>query len=153
MLCALDSLELVSCLLAQKCLPSVYACTPGTCLPLLPRRCTLQQLLPPVVSWCTGGICDCFCTGDTLFLLGCGRTFEGTHEQMWDSLKKLLPLPDDTRVFCAHEYTQSNARFAVHIDPGNAVLAQRKEQIESMRKQASAMTLQVCRAESDQAGP
>ncbi|MEW5299159.1 MAG: hypothetical protein WDW38_005048 [Sanguina aurantia] len=73
--------------------------------------------------------------GDTLFLLGCGRTFEGTHEQMWDSLKKLLPLPDDTRVFCAHEYTQSNARFAVHVDPGNAALAQRKERIDSLRKQ------------------
>ena len=54
--------------------------------------------------------------GDTLFALGCGRLFEGTPEQMWDSLQRLAALPDDTRVYCAHEYTASNARFALTVD-------------------------------------
>jgi len=54
--------------------------------------------------------------GDTLFALGCGRLFEGTAEQMWTSLKRLAALPDDTRVYCAHEYTASNARFALSVD-------------------------------------
>jgi hydroxyacylglutathione hydrolase len=59
-----------------------------------------------------------FC-GDTLFALGCGRLFEGTAEQMWDSLSKFKVMPDDTRVYCAHEYTQANARFAVTVEPDN----------------------------------
>ncbi|MCR5873407.1 hydroxyacylglutathione hydrolase [Phenylobacterium sp. J426] len=54
--------------------------------------------------------------GDTLFALGCGRLFEGTPEQMWASLQRLAALPDDTRVYCAHEYTASNARFALSVD-------------------------------------
>ena len=54
--------------------------------------------------------------GDTLFALGCGRLFEGTPRQMWDSLQKLAALPDDTIVYCAHEYTASNARFALSVD-------------------------------------
>lgn len=56
--------------------------------------------------------------GDTLFALGCGRLFEGTPEQMWDSLQRLAALPDDTKVYCAHEYTASNARFALSVDDG-----------------------------------
>lgn len=62
-----------------------------------------------------------FC-GDTLFALGCGRTFEGTHTQMWQSLLTLRALPDDTTVYCAHEYTESNARFALSVDGGNQEL-------------------------------
>lgn len=54
--------------------------------------------------------------GDTLFALGCGRLFEGTAEQMWASLSRLAALPDDTAVYCAHEYTASNARFALSVD-------------------------------------
>lgn len=61
--------------------------------------------------------------GDTLFALGCGRLFEGTAEQMWTSLQKLAALPDDTRVYCAHEYTASNARFALSVDDGAALKA------------------------------
>ena len=53
--------------------------------------------------------------GDTLFALGCGRLFEGTPEQMWASLSRLAALPDDTRVYCAHEYTEANARFALSL--------------------------------------
>lgn len=59
--------------------------------------------------------------GDTLFALGCGRLFEGTPEQMWDSLQRLAALPDDTRVYCAHEYTASNARFALSVDDSPAL--------------------------------
>ncbi|MCP4924074.1 MAG: hydroxyacylglutathione hydrolase [bacterium] len=62
-----------------------------------------------------------FC-GDTLFSLGCGRLFEGTPEQMWTSLQRLCALPDETLVFCAHEYTLQNARFAQSLDPEDSPL-------------------------------
>ena len=61
--------------------------------------------------------------GDTLFALGCGRLFEGTPEQMWASLSRLTALPDDTAVYCAHEYTAANARFALTVDDGAALKA------------------------------
>lgn len=73
-----------------------------------------------------------FC-GDTLFALGCGRLFEGTAEQMWTSLSKFKDLPDDTMVYCAHEYTQANARFAVTVEPANADLAAYKAEIDRKR--------------------
>ena len=60
--------------------------------------------------------------GDTLFSLGCGRVFEGTYAQMWESLLALRALPDDTQVFCGHEYTEANGRFAASVDPNNADL-------------------------------
>lgn len=72
-------------------------------------------------------------TGDTLFALGCGRLFEGSAAQMWQSLQKLMALPDDVEVFCGHEYTQSNARFAVTIEPGNAELIRRAAEIDELR--------------------
>lgn len=78
-----------------------------------------------------------FC-GDTLFALGCGRLFEGTPDQMWNSLLKLRAMPDETLVCCAHEYTQSNARFAVTADPGNARLAARAAEIDAMRAKGEA---------------
>jgi len=59
--------------------------------------------------------------GDTLFALGCGRLFEGTPQQMWSSLQRLAALPDDTAVYCAHEYTASNARFALSVDDDPAL--------------------------------
>ena len=71
--------------------------------------------------------------GDTLFALGCGRLFEGTAEQMWTSLSKLAALPDDTRVYCAHEYTASNARFALSVDHDPA-LKTRADQIFAARE-------------------
>ncbi|MCR9096483.1 MAG: hydroxyacylglutathione hydrolase [bacterium] len=71
--------------------------------------------------------------GDTLFALGCGRLFEGTAEQMWDSLGKLRTLPPETVVYCAHEYTQANARFALSVDPENADLTRRVQEIDAMR--------------------
>ncbi|HWF76521.1 MAG TPA: hydroxyacylglutathione hydrolase [Caulobacteraceae bacterium] len=65
--------------------------------------------------------------GDTLFALGCGRLFEGQPEQMWASLSRLAALPDDTKVYCAHEYTASNARFALSVDPDPALKARADE--------------------------
>jgi hydroxyacylglutathione hydrolase len=73
-----------------------------------------------------------FCA-DTLFALGCGRVFEGTPPQMWASLSKLAALPGQTRVYCGHEYTLSNARFALTVDPDNAALARRAAEIEALR--------------------
>ncbi|MBI2254566.1 MAG: hydroxyacylglutathione hydrolase [Proteobacteria bacterium] len=73
-----------------------------------------------------------FC-GDTLFSLGCGRLFEGTPAQMWSSLLKLRALPDDTRIYCAHEYTQSNARFALTAEPENAALKAKAEKVATER--------------------
>lgn len=73
--------------------------------------------------------------GDTLFALGCGRLFEGTPSQMWTSLQKLLALPDQTRVYCAHEYTQANARFALTVDPENQDLHRRAREIDDRRSQ------------------
>jgi hydroxyacylglutathione hydrolase len=73
-----------------------------------------------------------FC-GDTLFIMGCGRTFEGTAAQMWNSLSKLKALPPETRVFCAHEYTQSNAKFALTVEPENRDLVARAAMIDAMR--------------------
>lgn len=71
--------------------------------------------------------------GDTLFALGCGRLFEGTAAEMWISLSKLMALPDDTTVYCAHEYTQSNARFALTVEPQNAALTARAKEIDAKR--------------------
>lgn len=71
--------------------------------------------------------------GDTLFALGCGRLFEGTAEQMWHSLSKFRAVPDDTLVYCAHEYTQANAKFALTVETDNAALKARAREIDAMR--------------------
>lgn len=76
---------------------------------------------------------DAVFTGDTLFALGCGRLFEGTPAMMWASLAKLTALPDATRVYCGHEYTQSNARFAGTVEGGNAALTARMREIDAVR--------------------
>ena len=75
--------------------------------------------------------------GDTLFALGCGRLFEGTAAQMWDSLSRLTALPDDTAVYCAHEYTASNARFALSVDSSPELKA-RTEAIFAARERGEA---------------
>ena len=67
--------------------------------------------------------------GDTLFSVGCGRVIEGTPEMMWNSLLKLRKLPDDTRVYCGHEYTAANVRFALTIEPNNPALRARAEEV------------------------
>lgn len=73
-----------------------------------------------------------FC-GDTLFAMGCGRLLGGTAEQLWATLDRLRQLPDDTRIYCAHEYTQNNGRFALSMEPGNAALVRRMRQVDAAR--------------------
>lgn len=70
---------------------------------------------------------------DTLFALGCGRLFEGTAETMWQSLSRLMALPDDTAIYFGHEYTLANAHFAVTVDPENTALKERAAEIEETR--------------------
>jgi hydroxyacylglutathione hydrolase len=73
--------------------------------------------------------------GDTLFAMGCGRLFEGTPAQMWNSLQKIMQWPNDTKIYCAHEYTQMNAQFALTIEPHNTDLITRAENVDQLRKQ------------------
>ena len=70
--------------------------------------------------------------GDTLFSIGCGRVIEGTPEMMWQSLLKLRGLPDDTRIYCGHEYTKANIRFAKTIEPNNAALNARAAEVDKL---------------------
>jgi len=72
--------------------------------------------------------------GDTIFALGCGRLFEGTPEQMWDSLKAIRALPKDTQLYCAHEYTQANARFALTVETDNDALKAYAGDVDRKRK-------------------
>ena len=71
--------------------------------------------------------------GDSVFALGCGRMFEGEPEQFWASLSRIKALPPETLLYCAHEYTASNARFALHADPGNTALAAYADEIAAKR--------------------
>jgi len=71
--------------------------------------------------------------GDTLFSLGCGRLFEGTPEQMFANMQRLAALPGETRVYCAHEYTESNGRYALVAEPDNTALAERMEAVRTAR--------------------
>ncbi len=70
--------------------------------------------------------------GDTIFSLGCGRVIEGDHAMMWDSLKTLRALPDDTSLYCGHEYTLANGKFAITVDPDNAALKTRFAEVEKL---------------------
>jgi hydroxyacylglutathione hydrolase len=76
---------------------------------------------------------DALFVGDTLFSLGCGRVFEGTMEEMRLSLETLANLPGETNVYCGHEYTQANGRFAVTVDPENTLLRDRVKQVDELR--------------------
>ncbi len=78
-----------------------------------------------------------FC-GDTLFAMGCGRLFEGSTEQMWQSLNKIMKLPQNTQIYCAHEYTETNGRFAQTIEPKNADLKARMQQVKQLRSEKQA---------------
>ena len=71
--------------------------------------------------------------GDTIFAMGCGRLFEGTPGEMWASLSKIATLPPETRLYCAHEYTQSNAAFALSVDPHNEDLKTRAREVDKLR--------------------
>ena len=82
------------------------------------------------IAYAGGGVLLC---GDTLFSLGCGRLMEGTAADMFGSLQRLAALPPDTLVCCGHEYTQANARFALHADPTNAALQARAIEVDRLR--------------------
>lgn len=71
--------------------------------------------------------------GDTLFAMGCGKVFEGTPEQMHNSVQRIAALAEDTSLYCGHEYTLANGRFAAHVEPGNADIAARLAEVERMR--------------------
>lgn len=91
-------------------------------------------------------------TADALFALGCGRLLEGTAEMMAKSLARLAALPDPTRVYCGHEYTYANARFALTVDPDNADLVRRYDEVKRLRA-AGKMTLPTTIAEEKRTNP
>ena len=91
-------------------------------------------------------------TGDTLFSVGCGRVIEGTHAQMWHSLEKIAALPASTLIYCGHEYTQSNIRFALTVEPGNRALAARKAEVDALRAEGKP-TLPVSLAKELETNP
>lgn len=76
--------------------------------------------------------------GDTLFAMGCGRLFEGTPAQMFDNMQRLAALPPETRIYCAHEYTQSNARYALVAEPDNAAIVARMAEVDALRTRGEA---------------
>jgi hydroxyacylglutathione hydrolase len=90
--------------------------------------------------------------GDTLFAMGCGRLFEGTPEQMYASLGRLMQLSDDTKLYCAHEYTLGNARYAAMAEPDDAAVAERLSAVIAMRD-AGQMTVPTTVAEERATNP
>lgn len=97
---------------------------------------TPGHTLDHIAYWFAGD--ELVFAGDTLFSLGCGRVFEGTAPQMWASLQKLMALPPETRLYCGHEYTEANAKFALTIEPGNALLVERAEEVVAQRRRGEA---------------
>jgi hydroxyacylglutathione hydrolase len=90
--------------------------------------------------------------GDTLFAMGCGRLFEGTPQQMFHSLQRLSELPEETRLYSAHEYTLSNAKFAAHAEPGNSAIAERFDRVRRLRSEGNA-TVPTTVAEERETNP
>ncbi|MCC0177754.1 hydroxyacylglutathione hydrolase [Waterburya agarophytonicola K14] len=97
-------------------------------------RAHIAYYFPPSTTEETG---ELFC-GDTIFAGGCGRLFEGTPSQMLNSIDKLRQLPDNTRVWCAHEYTLNNLKFAITVDSNNLILQERYQAVQQARKQGMA---------------
>ena len=77
-------------------------------------------------------------TGDTLFAMGCGRLFEGTSADMFANMQRYAAMPDETIVYCGHEYTQSNGRYAAHVEPDNQVIAERMVEVDALRARGEA---------------
>ncbi|HEY8433973.1 MAG TPA: hydroxyacylglutathione hydrolase C-terminal domain-containing protein, partial [Sphingomicrobium sp.] len=90
--------------------------------------------------------------GDTMFAMGCGRLFEGTPAQMYRSLQRLAELPEDMKLYCAHEYTLSNARFAAATEPDNRAIPERLKKVEQLRS-AGEMTVPTTVAEERETNP
>jgi hydroxyacylglutathione hydrolase len=90
--------------------------------------------------------------GDTMFAMGCGRLFEGTAEQMYSNMQRIAALPEDVRIYCGHEYTLANARFAAHVEPTNAAISARLEQVQALRD-ADTITLPTTVAQERETNP
>jgi len=90
--------------------------------------------------------------GDTMFAMGCGRLFEGTAEQMYCNMQRIAALPDDVRIYCGHEYTLANARFAEHAEPDNAAVKRRMSEVKALRDQGT-ITLPTTVAEERETNP
>ena len=90
--------------------------------------------------------------GDTMFAMGCGRLFEGTAEQMYANMQRIADLPDDVRIYCGHEYTLANARFAAHVDPDNEDVRRRLERV-SAQRDAGEITLPTTVADERATNP
>jgi hydroxyacylglutathione hydrolase len=90
--------------------------------------------------------------GDTMFAMGCGRLFEGTAEQMYANLQRIAALPGDVRIYCGHEYTLANARFAADVEPNNASVAARLKKVEALRASGD-VTLPTTVAEERETNP
>ena len=90
--------------------------------------------------------------GDTMFAMGCGRLFEGTPEQMYRNLRRIAALPEDVRIYCGHEYTLANARFAAHAEPGNTAVADRLAAVSALRD-AGTITLPTSVAQERATNP
>src|SRR3954471_21576265 len=90
--------------------------------------------------------------GDTMFAMGCGRLFEGTAQQMYSNMQRIAALPGDVRVYCGHEYTLANARFAAHVEPDNASITARLEQVKALRG-AETITLPTTVAQERETNP
>ena len=98
---------------------------------------TLEHIVFHLPDGFSDGQGACF-VGDTLFTLGCGKLFEGTAAQMWESFNKVLGLPEDTKLYCAHEYTLSNAKFAQAVDGGRPELERAVARYTAMRERGEA---------------
>ena len=90
--------------------------------------------------------------GDTMFAMGCGRLFEGTAQQMYSNMQRIAALPGDVRIYCGHEYTLANARFALHAEPGNAAIADRLAEVQALREDGR-ITLPTTVAQERQTNP
>ena len=90
--------------------------------------------------------------GDTMFAMGCGRLFEGTAEQMYSNMQRIAELPEDVRIYCGHEYTLANARFAQHVEPGNEAIGRRLQEVQSLRD-AGQITLPTTVAQERETNP
>lgn len=105
----------------------------GEVLELLGRRCEVLAIPGHTLGHLAYSFPGAVFCGDTLFTGGCGRLFEGTPAQMVDSLTRLASLPDETLIYCGHEYTEANLRFAMAVEPGNVRIAQRSAEASFMR--------------------
>jgi hydroxyacylglutathione hydrolase len=112
----------------------------------------VTYFIPDALASEAGGRKGVAFAGDTLFSVGCGRVIEGKHAQMWHSLKKIAALPPATVMYCGHEYTQSNIRFALTVEPGNKALHERKSEVDALRAEGKP-TLPVTLAKEIETNP